>query len=70
MTSVGGIGYQIVDPNEPDVTVRTFLGRTQVCIRRTPRWKESIAEFVLPEHAEFFAEAIRMGMVAIPKETT
>lgn len=58
-TSVGGIGLQIVDKSEPDITAVTFLDRTKIYVRRTPRWKECIAEFLDPRHAELFLKALK-----------
>ncbi len=62
-TNVGGIGLQIVDKSEPDITVVTFLDRSKVYVRRTKEWKEAIAEFVTAEHAQFFADALKKGAI-------
>jgi hypothetical protein len=58
-TNVGGIGLQIVDSTEPDITVVTFMDRTKVYIRRTKTWKEAFAEFVHPGHAAAFAQLLQ-----------
>lgn len=54
MTSVGA-GYVIADENEPNVTIKNTLGRYHVCVRRTPTWKEIVAEFADEGHAYTFA---------------
>ena len=58
---VGGIGLQILDSSEPDITVVTILGRTKVYVRRSKTWKEAIAEFLHPEHAAAFAQLLQDG---------
>jgi len=57
-SGVGDIGLQIIDKSEPDITVVTFMNRTKVYVRRTKRWKEAIAEFVDPLHAQRFVQSL------------
>lgn len=42
--SIVGSGYMITDKTESDVTVVRYLDNYHICLRRTPDWKEIIAD--------------------------